>query len=430
MQVDYIEMLTYKDVDLDEDPCLFPQCGHIMTVTNMDGHMDMTKHYELSIDGSFSSLKPAPPFSNDELKACPACRGPLRNISRYGRIIRRALLDESTKKFIVWSHNDYVMLHSRFQAAHDQLASTTDEISVGAMAPVSLQISGTRSVQFMRIKQTVGEFMLKDRYKQIFQLRKQIRTHVDKVAKEEQPFKKVFDYCQDSRRRRDIRGSFTIDTEVLQTRAHLLGFALLIRCDLAILGDILSVWKDKLPAHLRGECLLDLSNSRNDCLQLLQEASQASNPPQVVEALLFYAQYNAIECPFVSVEKREQLREEGMNNVEAARRVCAENPGSTNGMMAEVEAMETMLRASTFFSIVTSEERRAVLAAMASEFSGTGHWYYCENGHPFTIGECGMPMQETRCPQCGAAAGGRNHQLATGVQRADDLERELRDLRL
>jgi hypothetical protein len=65
---------------------------------------------------------------------------------------------------------------------------------------------------------------------------------------------------------------------------------------------------------------------------------------------------------------------------------------------------------------------REVYAAMAREFSGTGHWYRCENGHPFTIGECGMAMQLARCPECGAAVGGQNHQSAAGVERADDIE--------
>lgn len=89
-----------------------------------------------------------------------------------------------------------------------------------------------------------------------------------------------------------------------------------------------------------------------------------------------------------------------------------------------------MLRESTFFAPVTTEERRAVLAAMAGELRGTGHWYCCENGHPFTVGECGMPVEETACPQCGRPAGGRGHVNAEGVRRAEDLEGELRDLRL
>jgi len=35
------------------------------------------------------------------MKSCPTCRGPLRNLNRYSRIVRRALIDEATKKFIV-----------------------------------------------------------------------------------------------------------------------------------------------------------------------------------------------------------------------------------------------------------------------------------------------------------------------------------------
>lgn len=430
MQVDYIMMLTYQEVDLSEDPCLFPGCGHIMTVANMDGHMDMAKHYNMSPAGTISGLKPAPPFSNDELKTCPTCRGSLRNISRYGRIIRRALLDESTKKFIVSSHNEYLALHAQYQRDHDQLANTADIVQVGSMAPVKLNISGQVSNQINLIRHVVGSLLLNSRYKNILELRNRIQAHVKKVTKEEQPFKRVYDFCQDARRRRDGSSSFDFDQDVLQTKAHLMGTALLIRCELAILSDVVSVWRDKLPSHLRAECILSLSSNRERCLGLSQEAAQAKSPLQSVEALLFYAQYNAIERPFVSADMQEQLREEALDHVDTARKLCAANPGSTNGMVDEVDAVEKMLRASTFFSVVTSEERRAVLAAMATEFLGTGHWYYCENGHPFTVGECGMPMQQTRCPDCGAPAGGRDHASAAGVRRAEDLEMELRDLHL
>jgi len=56
--------------------------------------------------------------------------------------------------------------------------------------------------------------------------------------------------------------------------------------------------------------------------------------------------------------------------------------------------------------------------------------YYCQRGHPFTIGECGMPMEEARCPTCGGRIGGRDHQAVEGVSRADDLEEELRNMRV
>jgi hypothetical protein len=104
-----------------------------------------------------------------------------------------------------------------------------------------------------------------------------------------------------------------------------------------------------------------------------------------------------------------------------------------------VQRGEDMLKSnSSFFELVTADERTAVLSAMQAELRGTGHWYYCRNGHPvfplctitnvikFTIDGCGMPMEEARCPECGARIGGHDHTLVEGVVRADDLEREVR----
>ncbi|KKY28941.1 putative nf-x1 finger and helicase domain [Diplodia seriata] len=443
-QVDFIEMLTYKEVDLNEDPCLFPPCGHIMTMANMDGHMDMNKHYVTAPDGTFVGLKPAPLFSSDELKACPTCRGALRSISRYGRVVRRALLDESTKKFIVWSQNEYLRLQTQFQDAHSELNNTADAVVVNTVAPVALTIAGSPYVLFDYIKDTAAALNLTGRYKALFALRTQLLAHVNKVQHEEQPFRKVHDFCQDARRRRghdDIASAFALSPEVLQTGAHLLASALLLRCDLALIADLVAIWRNKLPAKLRGgNCTLHFSSIRNRCLALLQDADAAHSPAQKVEALLFHAQSNAIQrlpfagataTPAATTMQSQQLREEALSHIATARAICTLHPSSTSGLDDEADTLEKMLRQeSTFFAVVTSEERRAVLAAMAAEFRGTGHWYYCANGHPFTVGECGMPMQLAVCPQCGAAAGGQGHVPAEGVTRAEDLERELGELRL
>ena len=36
-------------------------------------------------------------------------------------------------------------------------------------------------------------------------------------------------------------------------------------------------------------------------------------------------------------------------------------------------------------------------------------WYKCPNGHLYTVGECGRPMEESSCPQCKEKIGGRIH---------------------
>ena len=36
-------------------------------------------------------------------------------------------------------------------------------------------------------------------------------------------------------------------------------------------------------------------------------------------------------------------------------------------------------------------------------------WYKCPNGHLYVVGECGGPMQNGICPECGSQIGGNNH---------------------
>ena len=38
-------------------------------------------------------------------------------------------------------------------------------------------------------------------------------------------------------------------------------------------------------------------------------------------------------------------------------------------------------------------------------------WYKCPNGHPYTVGECGRPMEESVCPECHSRIGGLDHNL-------------------
>ncbi len=81
--VDYILQATYGDVDLDEDPVIVPSCRHLIARSSMDGHMGMSDYYELSPSSSAEALRPLlEPFSTENMKKCPMCRGSLRDINR------------------------------------------------------------------------------------------------------------------------------------------------------------------------------------------------------------------------------------------------------------------------------------------------------------------------------------------------------------
>ncbi|XP_069619694.1 E3 ubiquitin-protein ligase RNF213 isoform X2 [Ranitomeya imitator] len=49
-------------------------------------------------------------------------------------------------------------------------------------------------------------------------------------------------------------------------------------------------------------------------------------------------------------------------------------------------------------------------------------WYRCPNGHYCTVGECGQPMQTSRCLDCGAEVGGQNHIPHRGFQNIQQAE--------
>lgn len=50
--VDMLEFTSYGDLDLDAQPVLVLDCGHIFTVETLDGHMGLTDVYKLDAEGT------------------------------------------------------------------------------------------------------------------------------------------------------------------------------------------------------------------------------------------------------------------------------------------------------------------------------------------------------------------------------------------
>ncbi|TIA15545.1 hypothetical protein D6C81_06314 [Aureobasidium pullulans] len=430
--VDLIMMSTYSDVDLNEEPCIFPACGHFYTIGTMDGHLGLSEHYVMDVNGLPVALR-APEDSLDVDKTrmvCPDCRRSLRDIPRYGRIVRRALLIQSTLKFITWSNDEYVIAYDNFSRVQETLSATFEEAK---SAEIDLHLVGSRVEQMRTIKQRLSG----TRYGEIIALRHNIDNLRGLVSKDEQPFKRVQELVRYARVvQKQAQSDFKFDDSViLQTRCSALTTALLLRCDLMILSDVLSVRSSKaIPVDT--VTTVDFSKNRRDCETLFLVADQGQHHLQQAEALIFWARFAALEVSWLSANSEDSdttavdiLRATARERLVQARNFCDEHP-QARVVHSEIEEVEKMLRESTFYSPVTNEDMKNVVAAMAREFRGTGHWYRCENGHPFTVGECGMPMQTASCPQCGGLIGGQSHQPAAGVTHANDLEREFGNMRL
>lgn len=377
---------SYKDIELDEDPVIVPQCGHILTRTNMDGHLDMAKHYESDQHGAIAAVKAASePFSYKEMKRCPTCRGLLRNLSRYGRVVRRSLLDESSKRFIMLANKDYVQLESKASEQEEFLRNSEVQRALQA----KLELGGPRSAQIISLSRLP---LFSSINKDAFNLHRTIQTYVTRVAKEEQPYNQVRDMIASVRRRKGaVREEFSDDILTVQMRHYLLGTTLLLRFELSLLSTVVGLTQKNLNDNPLSEnaagVRADFGANRTACVDLAAAASEASQPRPETEAHLLFARYAALEFAIadkqpsnVAAQNGEpkkstnETRERALAHLAEATRLCDKYPGSTRGLLEEIKATETMLRGS-WFEPVSSDERRQVLLAMQSEFRGTGHWY-------------------------------------------------------
>jgi hypothetical protein len=409
---------------------MFLPCGHVFTVESLDGVMAMSDYYEFdATTGMPVALNgKSKAFSYQEVKACPDCRSSLRLVPRYGRITRRALLDESTKKFISWSNREYLRHAEAMKTAQMHLIVSRARATLPACI---VNLGQGSHVQMLGRLPNIGH-----RYRELSSLRGRIDKFLQTTAVEGQPFRRVHDLVESLRRRLLVSGgtldAFDFDRTLLQTRGTLLATALAIRCEIVALSDFIGVFHAQ--EQQQGRSLsVDFSQDRDLCDFLIEFAGSDSHILQQTEGHIFWARLAGLECEVMESRNGsdivktalEDTKHNAEKHLDSAEELCTAFPAQTLSVAAEIHDVRRLLREAGYQS-----QMRMVVAAMASEFSGTGHWYRCENGHPFTVGECGMPMQTARCPQCNAPIGGQNHQPADGVEHAGDIEQEFGNMRI
>ncbi|KAL6887873.1 hypothetical protein GGI43DRAFT_417260 [Trichoderma evansii] len=424
--VDFLEMKEYHEIDLDEEPCIFPDCGHFLTTSSMDGQMGMAAYYDMDMDGHPTRLgKASEPFSLDDsgIPVCATCRGSLRNIARYGRIVRRAMLDESTKKFIEWSHEKYLSLATRLLKEQENLGQ---QQKAKAASPTIKGGKLTHCVPRLKQLRELQKIAGDGRYDSIIDLWRKIGSYASDVRREEQPFQRVADLVLFANLQNKTHGEFRFDDSINQIKGSLLADTLLLKCDLAILFDFRRLAKDK--ALELTELKLDLSGYWSDSIHLISLSRKYVYSREEVQGHIFAVQLCVLCSSFGKIttmwtankQSIDSLKEEALNHIQSVR-VLMEKYPSTAIFRDEIDRLEIMV-SDGIYRPVTADEMQAVYKAMARELMGTGHWYTCENNHPFTIGECGLPMEEARCPECGARIGGQNHQAVEGMRHATEIE--------
>ncbi|OTA83205.1 hypothetical protein M434DRAFT_378439 [Hypoxylon sp. CO27-5] len=417
--VDMLEIREYHEVNLDEDPCIFPHCGHMMTMSSMDNQLGMFNHYRSASDGAIIAIKTSPtPLSDNVIKVCPQCRGSLRNLSRYGRLVRQALLDESTKRFTSWSHFQSMAFEQRLIDEQERLEYSQKSTQI-------LNLMGKDGLIYMNgflIDEmlAINDWIENDRYLPVIKLSIEILEYRDHVKTEEQPYKRVFDLVEHARRIGGVAGKSELGPAKIQTRGHILAQTMLIRCYLVVMTDFLQLRRNAEERFVVVHT--DAKSPLEECERLVALAHETKYVRQELEGRISYAKIVAIVRGLHALDGASNEVAVSNSIVIRAKHHVFEaealilKPLRTADLRRELDIAKRMFYKRVFDENVSVEEKRAIRERMAREFTGTDHWYACAQGHPFTVADWGLLMEVTKCPECGAPVGGDEHELAAGVQ--------------
>ncbi|KAJ4312020.1 hypothetical protein N0V94_007664 [Neodidymelliopsis sp. IMI 364377] len=417
-----VMMLPYADIDLNDSPIVVLGCKgrHFFTTETLDGIMGMNDVYEIDArTGEYSALKEDAQLTAS-VPQCPMCREPVRQYvtQRYNRVVNRAVIDEMSKRFVVSGQQELQALEKNLQTVGEDL-----EKSRSALLPVT-GVTYDNTFRENNAAQSVAK-KLNTRYVDASHLEMEVRSFLRKTDQKHKPSHKLHDaIAHAARKQLDINDALermslgSVATSIKQDgdqRITLAGRLYHLKVRQLVLDDKFEVLEafgalfSTATLDFPGGLPVDRSRAfLHDCLELIKDCKQAHSPKLAVEASLYYAHITRLLSSWGLTKETErpkimQYRESAIGLLKEAEKLCESAFQGRDHLKEGIErSLELLGR--EFYQVVTKEEIEAIKRAM------------------FAIGECGMPMQLARCPECGAAVGGRNHEAVAGVTRAENME--------
>ncbi|KXN84450.1 NFX1-type zinc finger-containing protein 1, partial [Leucoagaricus sp. SymC.cos] len=91
-----------------------------------------------------------------------------------------------------------------------------------------------------------------------------------------------------------------------------------------------------------------------------------------------------------------------------------------NAWRSECDKLEVFIVKGGIYEPLSTQELEDIVRSF--DFSHSGHFYNCQNGHTFVITECGGAMERACCPECKAPIGGLSHRIDSSNTRNRELE--------
>ncbi|KAF5557229.1 NFX1-type zinc finger-containing protein [Fusarium mexicanum] len=431
-RVDLLEFLSYTEVNLDESPIVVLGCGHFFTGETLDGLVGLNEVYTRDKEGAFNGLKDTTGSLSRNVPFCPDCKRPIRQFAtkRYNRLINRAVMDEICKRFIISGREALKTLEDQLRSEENNLSeSRTPRPTIASWPQMRLT---------------------KGRYNRLKRLTDMSKDLAKKMGKDHQPTKILIDRIATARvRATGDPVSLAVQMEAMKlsppepdTQIILGAKLIMIRSEEVQFQDsiaLLQVCRGKvktavIEGWLKEQPLLSTIDFFTICHNLINEAKKANLPRTIASASLCYAKVSQLATWCAQTkdgttdltpgdESVKKYVDRAKKFLEDALLQCGDLANSEE-LKERLEEMSRLFEPQ--YHAITPEELASIKSAMVSGPGGlathSGHWYNCVNGHPFAIGECGMPMEVARCPECGAPIGGTSHQPLAGVSRAHDME--------
>lgn len=440
-RVDLLEMKTYAEIDVNETPIVVLGCGHFFTTETLDGLIGMHDVYVTNKFGQFTGLADISGALASKIPQCPDCQCPVRQYvtQRYNRVINRAVIDGMSKRFLVNGKTELRGLENQVDGLEKEFEKSRSDVT----RSISLAANGNLAGLATNVAKQI-----QTRYDASHRLNKDMSSFLRKVADRHQPAQKLHEATVHATRTNKSKSldealaSLSIrDTVPLverDRRVTLGGRMIQIKAECIVLEDKFSI-AGALKSAFSAETAKLPGGSPDKltkpflqiCATFITDCNTESLPKLAVEATLYFARiawlYQSSGLSDNSdKEKATEYVKEARELLEGALELCKRPFQNAEQLKKAAEESIKLLRRE-WYEVVTPEELAAIKQAMVSGLRGiathSGHWYNCVNGHPFAIGECGMPMEQARCPECGAPIGGLNHQAVAGVTRAMDMER-------
>ncbi|KAJ3072937.1 hypothetical protein HDU98_002582 [Podochytrium sp. JEL0797] len=433
--VDMVCFEEYYAIDLDTSPICVLKCGHVFTIETLDGTLGMSNVYHQNAEGEWSLADVPADFV--DLPVCPNCKTRIICVARYGRVLNLAVSKTAEKS---WISQVSTQLNTYSQRLSTLSANTLAKID-NALGPAAAIHRVRLAASFNAKKVEPLLKPLKDLkpaldilFKMCMQAPQRLiyEASVAHLAKLGWSLEDAAIHLKQSLPR--PHASFCRKSAALVCQWNLALSLALVKLSDAAASKTLT---DESKKYIHS-ALTHLDTAIGIARAALRTHRSSTRVNQFNETSEFELGLLQFELLVERVRVQRKLSELSHQTLSDEQRTAqlfdvkfkwgqfklslSPSFSATATVGARVAGLDKRILDLEQSGSVSTEEMKLVVEAMAREFSVSGHWYQCQNGHPFTIGECGQAMQESVCPECGAPIGGHSHRLNPNNRQFDPLE--------